>query len=237
MRQPVRDIHREETGFSVIGDNGKSWVSKSILLASDFVARLPSIPGVEKFYGASLHQCPYCDGWEHRSRIIGVIGNDDSAVGIALKLLTWSPRVTLYTHAGKLSSSAELRLRGRPVDVVTGSIRSLEGPGHHLESVRMENGSNHACQALFFPAQVNSHFNLADRVGGRVPRYLPGSHHLPNGGSGIEGLFFTSEPEGGQEMAVTAAADGIKAAEAINQWLIAADRSYLAKRRPQHETI
>lgn len=228
LRGSVREVHRDQGGFRIVSDSGRTCLSKSLLLASDFIARLPNIPNVRRFYGSSVHQCPYCDGWEHRGRKIGVIGNDEGAALMALKLLNWTPRVTLYTHGAKFPRAVEIRLSGRPVDVVTGSVRSLEGPGRHLESVRMENGSCYPCQALFFPAEVKSHSGLAARLGRELAEPLRGNRWSPGAGAGIQGLFFTGEPEGGLEMAVSAAADGVKAAEAINHWLTQADHSYLA---------
>ncbi len=228
LRGSVRDVHRDEAGFRVVSGNGRTFLSKSLLLASDFIARLPEIPDADRFFGYSLHQCPYCDGWEHRGREIGVIGNDESAVSLALKLLMWTPRVTIYTHGAKLPIDTEMRLSGKSIDVVTGSVRSLEGPGPHLESIRMENGYSYPCRALFVPAEVRSHLDLANRLGVGLPDFLLRNHRSPNARAGIQGLFFAGESESGVEMAVSAAADGVKAAEAVNLWLTEADQSYLA---------
>ncbi len=90
----------------------------------------------------------------------------------------------------------------------------------------MENGSCYPCQALFFPAEVKSHAGLAERLGRELAGPVRGNRR--SSGAGIQGLFFTAEPEGGLEMAISAAADGVEAAEAINQWLTRADQSYLA---------
>ncbi len=228
VRALVRDVSRDQAGFLITCDNGRSYSSRALLLASDFVARFPNIPGIRKFFGTSLHQCPYSDGWEHRGRIIGVIGNDDAAVSIALKLLIWTPRVTLYTHSGNLPKTAGLRLQGKPVEVVTGSVSALEGRGQQLESIRMENGSTYACDALFFSAVVRSHISLAAGVGCDLTQHARRNGHLSGWGTGIEGLFFIGEHQDGVEMAVSAAADGVNAAEAVNQWLMEAERSYLA---------
>jgi len=228
VRASVMDVRRDQTGFLITCDNGKSCFSRSLLLASDFVAQFPAIPGVKKYFGTSLHQCPYSDGWEHRGRIIGVIGNDDAAVCIALKLLIWTPRVTLYSNGGKLPKTAELRLPGKPVDVVTGSVKGLQGRGQQLESIRMENGFTYPCEALFFSAAVKSHLGLAARVGSALPQSARWNGHLRDWGTGIQGLFLTGEHQDGVEMAVSAAADGVKAAEAVNRWLMDAERSYLA---------
>jgi thioredoxin reductase len=209
-------------------ENGGSFVSKALLLASDFVARVPDISGVRNYLGHSLHQCPYSDAWEHRGKLIGVIGNDDAALNLALTLLTWSPRVTLYTRGGKLGNSEQIRLQGSPVEVVTGSIRVLEGHGRRLESIRMENGFTYPCDALFYPAAVRSHAKLAERIGGNLSLHALSGGKLPRGSSGIEGLFFTGERQDGLEMAVSAAAAGVAAAEAIDHWLVEAERSYLA---------
>jgi thioredoxin reductase len=235
LRASVEEVHREQTGFRIVCDNGTSCSTKSLLLASDFVAQFPAIPGAKQYFGVSLHQCPDCDGWEHRDQTIGVIGGTDGAATIALRLLTWTPKVTVYTHGGKLPMSTESRLRGMPVNVVTGSVRSLIGTGKQLEALRMENGSTYPCDALFFSATVKSHLHLATRIGSNLPQYVLLRGHTANWDTGIQGLFFTAEVNDGMGMVVSAAAEGVKAAEAILQWLRKADRSYLAKTSQHRE--
>ncbi len=230
VRRSVSDAQRDHGGFLVSLEGGRTCRAKALLLASDFTARPPDLADVKRFYGSSLHQCPYCGGWEHRGRRIGVIGRDDAAAAMAVKLLSWTQRVTLYTHGTHLPQSAASKVAGLPVDVVTGTVRSLEGRGRHLESIRMENGFCYPCQALFFPSQVESHLHLANRVGGEFTDVAP-FHDLASHQPGIQGLFRIRGAGDGIEMAVCSAAEGVRAAESVNQWLTQADHSYLAVRQ------
>src|SRR4029450_5102035 len=70
---------------------------RKVLLATGVVDKLPSIPGIDAFYGKSVHHCPYCDGWEHRDEPVSVYGRGHSGTALALMMRNWSKDVALCT--------------------------------------------------------------------------------------------------------------------------------------------
>lgn len=228
----VDDIERNGILFTAHCNDGGTYTSRALLLASDFVACPPSIPGADRFYGSSLHQCPYCDGWEHRGRNIGVLGADAAAMELALKLLQWSSRIALYTNGGQLEPACEKRLEKSKVKIVPGRVVALDGEGRNLERLTLEDGMDHPCEAVFFCSARRYHTSLAARLGCDLERINGALHWRPDGETGIEGLFAAGNVTKTDEMTVVAAGEGLKAAGAVNDWLLEADQSYLAARNP-----
>ncbi|MES2661133.1 MAG: NAD(P)/FAD-dependent oxidoreductase [Verrucomicrobiota bacterium] len=228
LHTAVDNIERSGVGFIANCRNRTTLTTRTVLLVSDIKTRLPQIPGAEKFYGSSLHQCPYSHGWEHRGKPLGVLGSDETAVALALKLLLWSHHVTLFTNGDALKPSILDRLAKGTVEVVTDVIQSLEGRGRNLQSVLIEDGSPHRCEALFFTSHSRYPTSIASRLGCNLRHIVGISNRLPEGETGIQGLFVAGDPSHNGEMPVLATADGIKAGEAINSWLLEADHSYLA---------
>src|ERR1051326_2576123 len=76
----VTTVHREIVHAEKLKNNlfvasdarGSKYYSKKLLIATGLRDNIPSIPGIESFYGKSIFHCPYCDGWEVREKIIGV---------------------------------------------------------------------------------------------------------------------------------------------------------------------
>jgi len=59
-----------------------------------------------RFYGSTVHNCPYCDGWECRDQPIAVTGGNQDSVDLAIELLlgvrTWcSARMVLSRAIAK----------------------------------------------------------------------------------------------------------------------------------------
>lgn len=228
LRATVDDVERSGCGFAVHCDGGTTITTRALLLASDFITRTPGIPGSEQFYGSSLHQCPYCDGWEHRGRKIGVLGADETAVDLAVKLLQWSTRVSLFAKGGVLGPTCEKRLAKARIPVVRGMVTALEGHDQTLEQIRMDDGTSHVCEALFFSSPRKYHTSLAARLGCDWERIDGAVRWQPDGDIGVEGLFVAGNASKTSEFTVIAAGEGLKAAEAVNNWLLEADQSNLA---------
>ncbi len=228
LHEPVEDVERNGIGFRARCKDGRSFIVRSVLLTSGFVARLPGIPGAERFYGHSLHQCPYCDGWEHRGKEIGVMGADLAAVDLAVKLLLWSPKVTLFTDGESLPDDAtERRLEDAGISIISGTITALEGDGNQLQRIRTV-GASFSCDAMFFWVARKFHSALASHLGCDFERRDSVIGCEPDGATGVHGLFAVGSTHKTAEFAIVAAAEGIKVAEAINDWLMEADQSYLA---------
>ena len=62
--------------FMARSESGEVFTSRILLLATGIVDELPPLPGIERFYGRSVHHCPYCDGWEHQDQPLAVFGED-----------------------------------------------------------------------------------------------------------------------------------------------------------------
>lgn len=212
----VRKIEKLGAGFRVSAEDGRQWRSKAVLLATGLIDKLPDIPGLQDCYGISVHSCPYCDAWEKRGDRLGVIGGDEAAINLALELLIWSNQVTLFTNTPPGTQPISIPA-GRSLNVVEGEISILERNGAHLQFVVIDDRS-YACDALFFSPLQSQHHDFAAKLGCHV---AAGEIECgPEGGTGLSGLFIAGNASCGIQMAIVAAAEGLKAAAAINDWLI-----------------
>ena len=74
-------------GFEFTCDDGSGGRALKMLLATGLRDELPSIAGVEAFYGCSVHHCLYCDGFEYADRPIAAFGAADKGANLALMML------------------------------------------------------------------------------------------------------------------------------------------------------
>ena len=202
-----------EGGFHVSLEDGSELQCRKLLLATGVRDRLPEIEGAERFYGCGVFHCPYCDGWEVRDRPLAAYGAD--AAGLAASLKTWSADVTFCPGGpARLKPADSARLERLGIPVRRGKIARLEG-AESLEQIVFADGSTISCRALFFNSSQSQRCDLASDLGCAFT--TKGS--VKTGrleGTNVPGLFVAGDASKDVQLAVVAAAEGAKAAIAIN---------------------
>ncbi len=201
-------------------ENGATLRARTILLATGIVDELPDIPDIGKFYGTSVHHCPYCDGWEHRDESIAVHGAGRDGIDFVQEMLGWSRNLTFCTHGLPLTP-ADLGLLGKmKIAVADAPISGLDGRSGLLEAISFADGSRLACRALFFAGRQRQNSNLARELGCRfaADHYIDCTDNIR---TSIPGVFAAGNTSGGLQLDIVAAAEGARAAWAINQDLLA----------------
>ena len=215
----VSDIAIVPDGFTVALADGGGVNARTVLIAGGVSDRLPDIPGLDECYGISAHHCPYCDGWEEREKTIAVIGNGASDTGLALSLKTWSDRVILCSSGrARLERAHRDRLAAHGIEVHEGRIAAVEHERGRARFLALASGDRISCEALFFTTRQRPQCDLPKELGCALTRHgLVKTDHL--GQTRVPGLFVAGDASRDVQFAVVAAAEGAKAAVAINKAL------------------
>jgi thioredoxin reductase len=220
----VTNAARTKDGFSVELENGNHIRCRKLLLATGVRDELPDVPGFDEIYGRSAHHCPYCDGWEWRERPLAVCGDAEKGAVLALELLGWSRDVVLFVSADEaVSAEKESELEQRGIRVVTSPIVRLENSGGQLTGVRLESGETVKRDALFFAAPTRQSCGIAELLGCEFDeKGAVRTGELE--GSNVAGLYVAGDASRHAGLAIVAAAEGARAAFAINSELLKEDR-------------
>lgn len=208
------DGDAEGGAFEIDLDDGQTLRARKLLLATGLRDRLPHIDGANDFFGRGLYYCPYCDAWEHRDGPMATYGRGTAAVGAAVALTTWSDDVTACTDGEPISDEDRMWLDENGVALREERVVRLEG-GDSLERVCFESGPALPCSALFFNTSRAQQSPLFAALGcecderGEVITESDQSTCVP-------GLYVAGDADGDTEFIVVAAAEGAKAAVAIN---------------------
>jgi len=219
----VRDARPGQNRFEAMLDDGSWQVARMLLLATGVVDELPPIEGIEAFYGGSVFHCPYCDGWEVRDQPLALYARAGKGLGTALELTIWSRDLVLCTDGpAELSGEDRRQLDRHGIPVREESIVRLEGSDGVLQRIVFADGPPLPRRAMFFATSYRQHSDLAARLGcdftqrGAVET---GRYETTN----CPGLFVVGDASRDVQMAIVAAAEGAKAAFAINTALWKAD--------------
>lgn len=212
----VTDARQCDEGFRVFLADGGEEASRFLLIATGVADELPPIAEIEACYGRSVFHCPYCDGWEWRDRRLAVVGTGPSGVGLALSLKNWSPHVLLCSNGSRIERRNRARLRRNGIEIRSERIDRLEHDQGWLSSISFDGGESAPCDALFFTTAQRPQCDLAVRLGcafnsrGTVTTGPLGNTNVPR-------VFVAGDASRDAQFVVVAAAEGVKAAVAINK--------------------
>lgn len=222
----VERLEAIDGGFRAVMNGEEACSARTVLLATGVVDELPALPGIEAFYGRSVHHCPYCDGWEHRDQRIAVHGAGEAGRELAEEMLTWSRRVFYCADGGEVSAGERERLIRLGVRVIDARVAGLEGRDGRLGAVRFADGSREACGALFFSAPQRRTGDLARQLGCAVEEE-PFVACEQDVRTCVPGVYVAGNRSAGLQLAIVATAEGAKAAHAIHNDLM--ERSLSAR--------
>ena len=198
--------------------DGSEEDARYLLIATGVVDDLPAIPGFDACYGTSIFHCPYCDGWERSDRPLAAFGRGADVAGLALGLQTWSADVVVCTHGRRLGRSLRERLDRNGISVRTEPLERIEHEDGRLTTIVFTRGAPLAREALFFATGQHPQSSLAISLGCTVNR-----RGTVNTGSlcdtNVPRLYVAGDASRDAQFVIVAAAEGAKAAVAINKAL------------------
>ena len=209
------DAARDGDGFRVDLETGERLRCRRLLLATGVRDPLPPLAGLDELYGVSVHHCPFCDGWEHADEPLAVYGRGRVGARFAIKMRRWSDDVVLVTNGpSRLRLADRERLDGYGVKVRSELISVLEGEAGHLSRIVFADGEPLPRRALFFVGRPQQRSDLARRLGAR----FTGKGMVwadTKQATDVPGLYVAGDAARDVQLAVVAAAEGVKAAVAI----------------------
>jgi thioredoxin reductase len=228
----VADVEPIASGFLVRLQNGDELRSGMVLLATGVRDRLPAVEGIDECYGVSVFHCPYCDGWETRDRRIVALGRSAAAAGLAVALKTWSDHVVLCTDGrARLPANRRAELDGSGIAVREERVVRIEHERGQVQRVVLARSGALECDAIFFSTGQDPQSHLPRRLGCELTsKQVVKTDHL--GRTCVPGLYVVGDASRDVQFAIVAAAEGAKAAVAINTALQQRSREAAAAARP-----
>jgi thioredoxin reductase len=211
-------------GFAFTCADDSGGAALKVLLATGLRDELPAIPGIETFYGCSVHHCLYCDGFEYADKPIAAFGEADKGAGLALMMRQWSADVILCTGGGApVAGEMQKRLAAHAIPIFEAPIAGLEGDGSVLRRIRFADGSYIERDAIFFSTRCHQRSELwrmlgcvREDKGGIVTDALTEETSVP-------GVYVAGDVSRDVLLIAVALAEGAKAAVAINRALLKDD--------------
>jgi thioredoxin reductase len=236
-RGRITRVERRPDGlFSVHLPRKRTAVARKLLIATGVMDVLPPLAGIERFWGHSVHQCPYCDGWEIRNAAVAVYGKRHRAMEMARAMTAWTSDIVICSNgASGLDPSQRKALARNGIRINEKRISTLAGEGTRLRELVFTDGTRLARSALFFDMPTRPQADLAQQLGCS----LTSDGGIRSGryeATDVPGVFVAGNITKDVQLSIVAAAEGTRAAFGINQSLTREDftRRATGTRRIQH---
>ncbi|MBZ9714655.1 NAD(P)/FAD-dependent oxidoreductase [Deinococcus multiflagellatus] len=225
----AREVAPDPDGFALRLEG--RWVrARRVLFATGVRDVLPTVPGLRERWGATVHHCPYCDGWPNKDARLGVLGSGQEGHHLALSVRSWSERVTLLTDGpDELTDEQREDLRRVGIPVHTAPILRLGGrqdvrvrfraPLADPPASEATSADSLSLDALFLNPTQQQRSTLPAALGCELNdkgRVVVNEHGMTS----VRGVWAAGDMTGAPQYVMSAAASGMIAAVSLNTTLI-----------------
>lgn len=203
--------------FQLATHEGEVYLSKKVIIAIGLKERLPNVKGIRDYYGKSIFNCPYCDGWELREQPLVLISENNHATHMAKVLYQWSKDLVVCTNGKKVISDADVQLfNEKGIRIKQQQIIKLSGQDGKLKKVIFEDGTEIDRVGGFVTPDLEQPNNIAQELG---------CEFSENGGiiidslgrTNVEGIYAAGDTTlAAPTQLVIAASEGNRAAMGVN---------------------
>lgn len=130
----------DDNAFCVTGNKGTSITAKHVILAFGYRDVHPTTPGFAECWADTIIQCPFCDGYENRDRVWGIVAaSANEAHHFPMLVQNWTSEVKLLLQPGvSIDSDYQNKLREAGIAIHTGAITQIHHKGGKVEAVSLD---------------------------------------------------------------------------------------------------
>lgn len=128
--------------FCVTSDKGTAVRAKHVILAIGYRDVHPTIPGFAECWGDTIIPCPFCDGYENRDRVWGVVASSERDAHHFPKMVqNWTSDVKLILQPGvSIDRDYQDSLIASGIAVHTGEITQIHHTDGKVKGVSLDTG-------------------------------------------------------------------------------------------------
>ncbi|MEN7550051.1 NAD(P)/FAD-dependent oxidoreductase [Rapidithrix thailandica] len=162
----VIDGKKLNNTFEIHTKNGEYFKAARLVFATGIYDIMPDIKGFSECWGISVLHCPYCHGYEVRSKVTGILGNGDFGFEFSQLISNWTDDLTLYTNGTSTLSEDETHfLKSRDIKIVETKISAFEHNEGYINYIQFADGSTMAVDALYARLPFKQHCTVPEALG------------------------------------------------------------------------
>lgn len=221
-RERVTNVQSSaDGGFLVTGEAGSAVTASHVILALGYRDVYPDIPGFMACWGRTIIPCPYCDGYENRDRLWGMVATSELALEHMPQIYrNWTARAKVILAPGiDVTEAQRASLSAQGITIHQGDIAEVHHSAGKVEAVTLNTGEHVAVETLWLRLDeapqpltqtVIANFSLQVNDNGSIK--TDAQHQ-----TSVKGLWAVGDVLRGWAVALGAAYQGSLAAYAITR--------------------
>ena len=173
----IVNIRRNDRGdFLITNDQGDKVIARQVILAFGYHDIHPNIVGFAECWGDTIIPCPFCDGYENRDRIWGIVGSSaDEISNFPLMAQNWTSDIKVILAAdAELDAAYEGQLVELGISIHHGAITEVHHNDGKAHAVTLDSGERVEVGTLLWtPPEKPSPLvqNLVENLGLELNEY------------------------------------------------------------------
>lgn len=207
---------KSQEGFEITIESGTTYAAKKLLIATGVADIMPDIKGFEECWAKSVVHCPYCHGYEIRSKKTGILANGDAAYHYALLVSQLTDDLSIFTN-GKADFTEEQleKFRQNNISINEAKIAELEHTDGYVNTIVFEDASREAIEAIYSKPLTQQHTDIPEKLGCTVNEFgLIQVDEMQR--TNVFGIYASGDCTSGQRAVAIAVGSGMKAGAIIN---------------------
>ncbi|WP_136658054.1 NAD(P)/FAD-dependent oxidoreductase [Nitratireductor sp. XY-223] len=137
----IAEVHEEEDGFVLSTQGGSSFRARRLLMTTGMVDKYPSIEDLKDYWGTSIINCPFCQGYEVRNQSWGVYVHRPEILAAAEIYRNWTDDLVMFVEPGiDVPPERAEAIEALGIRLIPGRIEAVEGSGEKLTHVVLRSG-------------------------------------------------------------------------------------------------
>lgn len=189
-----------------------------LILATGIVDVLPDISGLAERWGVGVLHCPYCHGYEHAGRPLGVLGESEGAIHHARLIANWGPTTLFLGPDVPAADAALAAMHDAGVRVERTRPVALHGDGRTLSTVELASGERVPAEVLFVMPGLRLASSIPEQLGCELVDVPNGRIIKVDGAmrTSVPGVYACGDAARAFGNAMLASADGVIAGGSAN---------------------
>jgi len=218
----IKSLKKENDCFSVSVE-GDEFKAKAVIIASGAEPRMLNVKGEKEFIGKGVSYCPICDGPLFKGKEVAIVGGGEAGCEAGIFLLNYVKKIYVLDAGPEITGSRAvydvLKKSGKAEFITSARIEEIKGK-MFVDSIIYNGGKEIKVSAVFVEIGYQPETSFIES--GLVDFTSRGEIKVDSDtqAAKTQGIFAAGDVSGGKcKQIVVAAAEGAKAALAVNKYL------------------
>ncbi|HSA75007.1 MAG TPA: NAD(P)/FAD-dependent oxidoreductase, partial [Candidatus Nitrosocosmicus sp.] len=134
-KKQITSVTKNDYVFELMTSENEIYQSKTIIISTGLKDNLPKIENISDYYGKSLFNCPYCDGWELRDKpLVVIIEEQIQGFHFIQTIYNWSKDLVVCTNGKPFQNSDEKHLiQNKGIKIIENKVKRFVGENGQVE--------------------------------------------------------------------------------------------------------